>query len=304
MRNPTLVLAAVLNLVLSSSGQSPKPNAKHNTATANHLAAPQSTISDDVKRHLTAVFDPHDTMGEVKGYIAQARGELKTDADKAALLDIEKALDAVEASEDTTKSIEKSKERISDWEVTRIQVQARIDKPNPPYRILLLEKVAEKGDVSVVLDSGVEFGLDLGGYQLAGIRLALGNSKTLPSSDMATLRSYCKDSARKVAKQRKWSRSEVEAKCALATSALIEKINNEIDEEYASEIRAERTPLEAQLGKLDRTLTEERTIQAALASKLADERAEAMKYFALTKSALGITGSKDPFIDTESSESP
>lgn len=302
MGKATLVVAVLLTLVLSSTGQTPKATAKHNSA-AKHSVDPQSIISDDVKRHLTAVFDPHDTMAEIKGYVAQARGELKTDADKAVLLNIEKALDSVEASEETSKSIAKSKERTSEYEAHRVELQARIDKPLPPYRILLLEKVVRKGDVDVPLDSGVEFALDLSGYQTAGLRLSLSNSRTLPDSDMATLQSWCGDSAKKVAKQRKWSRSDVDAKCKTATAAMVEKINKECDEEYASETRAYLSPLEAEVEKLGNALTAERTNQAALASKLSDERAEAINFFALTKSALEITGSKDPFIDPESSES-
>ena len=291
----TILLALIALTTRPISAQKARNHAP--ASQAKHAVDPQSIISDDVKRHLTAVFDPHDTLGEVKNYIAQARGELKTDADKAVLLNIEKAMDAVEAVDDTTKAIAKSKERVSGYEVRRSSLQFRMDNPLPPFRTLLIQKVADKGDISVELDSGVQLGFNLNAYQLVGLRLALYDSKTLPAYQMANLQSWCKDSAKKVAKQRQWSRSDVDAKCRVATSALVQKINQEIDDEYASETRATRAPLQAELDKLANDMTAEKANQAALASKLVDQKAEAVRYFALTKVALGITGSKDPFID-------
>ena len=58
---------------------------------------------------------------------------------------------------------------------------------------------------------------------------------------------------------------------------MIEKKDKECDEEYASETRAYLSPLKEELEKLGNALTAEEANQAALASKLADQKAEAIR---------------------------
>lgn len=263
---------------------------------------PQSIISEAVKQHLTAVFDPHDTMSEVKGYVAQTRTELKTDADKSALLNIEKALDSVEESEETEKKIEETQGTLRVFEFHISQGQHESDNPpysNPSQIIGLIE--AKSFEVEV--EPGVKLGTTLSDDADLGLRLDIelrhSEGERISEYEMQKLQDNCADAVRSVAKNEKWTRQEKKDKCAVATTNLMEAIKKEYRDKEDSIKRQYRAEKDTELARARDALSESQSAVISLTAKRAAERSRASELFASVRIALGITGTRDPFLDQQ-----
>jgi hypothetical protein len=162
-----LIVPMAIPAIFAQTTAKPAPKPRINAVAK---VDPQSIISEDVKRHLTAVFDPHDTMSEVKGYVAQTRTELKTDADKSTLLNIEKALDL--ESEKTEKEIGETQGTIRVFESQISQLKHESD--NPPYSDpSQIMGLMEAKSFEVELEPGFKLGTTLSDDANLGLRLEI-----------------------------------------------------------------------------------------------------------------------------------
>jgi len=266
---------------------------------------PQTIISEDVKRHLTAVFDPHDTMSEVKGYVAQTRTELKTDADKSALLNIEKALDAVEESEKIEKTIQDTQGTIRVFESHVSQLKHDIDKPpySNPSQIM---GMIDAKNFEVELEPGVKLGTKLSDEANLGLRLEIelthAAGESISVYEMQKLEDNCADAAKSIAKKEKWTRQEKKDKCAAATSKMIEAIRKDYRDNEDSINQQYRAGKNAELARTQSDLSAAQSDLIDLTAKRAVARTRASELFASVRIALGITGTRDPFLDSQQAE--
>jgi hypothetical protein len=298
------VVALIAPIVISASfaQTTAKPASKQQV----HAAAkvdPQSIISEDVKRHLTAVFDPHDTMSEVKEYVAQTRTELKTDADKSALLNIEKALDLVEEFEKTEKEIGETQDTIRVIE-SHIR-QFKHESDNPPYsNPSQIMGLIEAKSFEVELEPGFKLGTTLSDDANLELRLEIelkhSEGERISENEMQRQQDNCTAAVRSVAKKETWTRQVTKDKCSVATSNLIEAIKKDYRDKEDFIKRKYRTEIDTQVARTQGALSESQSTLIGLTAKRAAERARASELFAFVRIALGITGTRDPFLDRQS----
>jgi hypothetical protein len=88
-------------------------------------------------------------------------------------------------------------------------------------------------------------------------------------------------------------------KCSVATSNLIEAIKKDYRDKEDFIKRQYRTEKDTKLARTQGALSESQSAVIGLTATRAAERARASELFASVRIALGITGTRDPFLDQQ-----